>query len=220
MRCAHASLRVFVLTSLLGMVAPIRLARASSADELVSMGKSRESVGDVNVALKDYMSALRIDPTHEGAYLALGALRERTGDANEAERTYAVAIEHIPTATAPFLALARLWWRTGREEDGSTLLWRLAEARAPEVLQDLAAHFEQRAESLRALATWRRLASLARIRDNAPLAVLAEENAHAIVQFVRELDPVTRPTRPTLARSILIQVSAKAAAHVSPQKTP
>jgi tetratricopeptide (TPR) repeat protein len=168
------------------------------------MAQSREQSGEPQAALRGYVDAIALDPSHEPSYLALGALRERLGDVSEAERTFAVGAAHVPQSTRLFIELARVHYSLGRRDLATQEILRVA-PRDPTALRALAQWNEAARDFPQALASWRAALAFARENGDAGLAHDARDGVRALVFFLGELDPATHPAvlsadRRTLAK--------------------
>jgi len=164
---------------------------SSAAAELTRQGREHAQKGDDALAMRRFADAVRLDPSYGPAYLELAAARERTGDLVEAERTYDVAIEHIPSFVAAFRARAALLKRMGEFTREIADLEHLARvAQGPDTLRALAARYVEDRAWPAALATFRRLRTLAEQSGDAQLVRESTVQVRALAVLCAELDPV------------------------------
>ena len=163
---------------------------SSAAAELTRQGREHAEKGDDALAMRRFSDAVRLDPSYGPAYLELAAARERAGDLVEAERTYDVAIEHIPSFVPAFRARAALLRRMGdiaREIADLEHLARVAEG--PDTLRALAARYVEDRAWPAALATFRRLRTLAERSGDEQLVRESTVQVRALAVLCAELDP-------------------------------
>src|SRR5271166_952840 len=99
---------------------------ASSADDLVQQAHEHEAANDDPVAVRRYVDALAIEPTHAGAWMGLGALRMRLGDPVEAERVYDAALVRLPALRQALRGRAEARWAQGRRPEAEADLEQFA----------------------------------------------------------------------------------------------
>jgi tetratricopeptide (TPR) repeat protein len=188
---------MIVLVAALGVSLPTSAradppAPGESAAELTRQGQAHVHEGNDGLAVRRFIEAITIDPTHGPAYLALAAARERAGDLAEAERTYDLALEHIPNFAAAYRARAALKRRMGEPQGEITDLEMVAAiAESPESLRALAARYVEDKSWPAALATWRRIAALETTRADDRARREAMMKVRALTVLCAELDPVT-----------------------------
>jgi tetratricopeptide (TPR) repeat protein len=199
-------------------------AHASSCDGLVQSARSHESSGEPDIALRQYNDAVSLDPTCASAWLGLGALRARTGDAAEAERVYSAALSHLPSLTSAIAGRARLRWQLGRTEEAEDDMRRYVDGAvttdvraALSALVEVASWYGSVHRAPAQLATWRRVAALARGADPA-LEAKARTTIEALVLVVGPADPVTHPpassNEATRARYAFVELLRSVAARL------
>jgi tetratricopeptide (TPR) repeat protein len=190
------------------LVALARQASASSCDDLVRSAKAHEAAGDSDVALRVYNDAVRLDPTCAAAWLGLGNLRAKTGDAAEAERVFDAALAHVPSLPEAIAGRARSRWRLGRGSEAEDDMKEFVERSVPNDphaalagLVELASWYAAMNRPPAQLACWRRIAALAHAVDDA-LEARAKTTVRALAIVVGDADPVTRPSRRDLLRTV------------------
>jgi len=200
--------RAFEFVLALMLVVLARRASASSCDELVRSAKAHETAGESDVALRVYNDAVRLDPTCGAAWLGLGNLRAKTGDAAEAERVFDAALTHVPFLPEAIAGRARSRWRLGRGAEAEEDMRQFVDRSAPNDpraalggLVELAGWYASMNRPPAQLACWRRIAALAHGVDEA-LEARAKTTVRALAIVVGDADPVTRPPRRDLLRSV------------------
>lgn len=169
-------------------------AATSSADELVRQAREHEAAREDDVALRRYVEALTIDPSHEDAWMGLGALRMKLGDAAEADRVYSSALDHVPTLRRALAARARARWAMGRHADAENDLETYATLENDTAaLRELADWFGRDGRTPAQLATWRRLLAIATREGDAEAAKDARRVVRALVILVDSADPASSP---------------------------
>lgn len=179
--------------------APSQASPSSSAELLVSQGKAREAEGDEVTAIKRYSDALAMDPTAEGAYLALGALRAKRGELYEAEEVYALCVQRVPSSVDAVLARAHVRRLRGRlpyaADDlarAQAMIGHPATEREIALLREVVALKREQREPAAELAAWRRLLSIGQARVDGALVKEASLQARALGIFVGDIDPALR----------------------------
>ncbi|WP_437594464.1 tetratricopeptide repeat protein [Sorangium sp. So ce1000] len=220
---AAASLAAALLAALLHGAA---LARAdgvgwatAQAAELTRQAEARAAAGEVDVALRRYLEAVRFDATYGPAYLGLGALYERAGDPREAERAYTVGLDHVSGFVEGHRARAALRSREGRRDEAIADLEAAAALRGDDggLLQELAAAYVAAGALPAALGVARRLSALAARQGDRALAAAATTQARALSVLIGEADPVRAggadrgPVRRALARYAAARPEGRAA---------
>jgi tetratricopeptide (TPR) repeat protein len=195
---------VALLVALAGLLA-VRIARASSSgDELVRQAQAHEAAHEDEVAVRRYMDALTIDPTHEEAWLGLGALRLRLGEPAEAERVFQAALLRLPTLHRALLGRAHARWALGRHADAEVDLETFANMDASvDALRELAGWYGSDGRAPAQLATWRRLLAMA---NDDPSQREAHRMVRALVLLVDGADPASSPIGPDATRRALASI--------------
>lgn len=165
---------------------------ASSAQDLVRSARAHEQAHEEDLALRQYMEALTLDPTCEEAYLGLGSLRTRRGDLREAERVYSVALEHVPALPAARLARAYVRRSLGANTQAAEDLLAGSEDEVG-ALRILASWHGEDGQTPAQLAVWRRLATHAEARLDTTLLREARTIVRALVILVGTADPAAAP---------------------------
>jgi tetratricopeptide (TPR) repeat protein len=186
-------------SALTSVVAMSRAAQAepeswatTQAAEMTRQGDDHARRGEPETAALRYLDALRFDATYGAAYLALGSVYEATGDPKEAERAYAMGIDHIAGFAEAFRARGRLRRRLERREDALGDFEAAASFRGddPALLRELADAYVALGRLPAALATMRRIASLADEQHDARSGTEARVRSRALALLVAEADPV------------------------------
>jgi tetratricopeptide (TPR) repeat protein len=196
--------------SLAAWLAPAAALANESSDELVRQARAHESAREDDVAVRRYMEALEIDPTHEEAWLGLGALRLRLGEPGEAERVYDAALARVPTMHRALEGRAHARWARGRHPDAEADLetYTALEPGAA-TLRELAAWYGADGRTPAQLATWRRLLVLAAQTDDAAAAQEARRMVRALVILSEGVDPVTSPASPDATRRAIARIARR-----------
>src|SRR4051812_33253848 len=199
------------LAGILAFVAAMAVAipaGASSALELVKIARAHELAREDDLALRNYMDALALDPTCDEAYLGLGSLRARRGDLREAERVYSVALEHRPSLRAARTARAYVRRALGmRAEAVEDLL--MGSEEDPSVLRVLAGWHGEDGQTPAQLAVWRRIAARAEMLQDQVLREEARRMVRALVILVGPADPAASPPDDHGLRKVAAGVARK-----------
>ncbi|MBV9946638.1 MAG: tetratricopeptide repeat protein [Myxococcales bacterium] len=194
----------------LASAAPARALASSSADELVRQARAHEASGEDDVAVRRYMDALTIEPTHEGAWLGLGALRVRMGETAEAERVYSSALARVPTLRAALEGRARARWALERHPEAETDLEAFATSDASlPAWRELAGWYGADGRSPAQLAVWRRILRLAVEREDAASEREARRMVRALLVLVDTADPASSPPWPDTTRRSLAAIARR-----------
>lgn len=191
-------------------VAPPAFAEAPWARRLALSHYERAQIyeqrDDVAQALREYTAALAIDSTLGDAYLHLGAIRERMGDPREAELVYSEAIRLGDTRARALLQRSHLRRQAGLSQQALADLEASIELDPNrDALKELTHHYVEAHAWSAALASARRVASLAQ-RDG---DTAAYEAAHLEIRALRvlaaEVDPSTQraPRHAWIARALI-----------------
>ncbi|MBL8741156.1 MAG: tetratricopeptide repeat protein, partial [Myxococcales bacterium] len=143
------------------------------------------------------------------AYLELASLREASGELDEAERVLSVGLERIPGFVEGVAARGDLYARAKRYEDATTTFLQLSTMKPDDepTLQKVLVNATRARLLPVALASARRLASLAARRDDQAALKDARLTVRALSRLLGEVDPVahglrlTDPVRRALARA-------------------
>lgn len=186
-------------------------ARANeSSDELVRQARAHEASREDDVAVRRYMEALEIDPTHEDAWLGLGALRLRLGEPGEAERVYDAALARVPTMHRAFEGRARARWARGRHPEAEADLETYATLEPSAAsLRELAGWYGADGRTPAQLATWRRLLAMAAQSDDAAAEHEARRMVRALVILSEGVDPVSSPLAPDATRRAIARIARR-----------
>lgn len=177
------------------------------ARALTEQGRAHRKSGDTSRAIARFNEALAIDATFGDAYIELSGLREASGELDEADRVLAVGLERIPGFVEGLAARGDLYGRAKRYDEATTAFLQLAAMKPddePTLHKVLVNAMRARLLPV-ALASARRLASLAARRDDQAAAKDARLTAKALARLVGEVDPValgkrsSDPTRRALA---------------------
>lgn len=205
MRRSRALPAVALLACWLGGASP---AVAGSADELVAMARARELEHQPDLALRRYMDALAIEPTHEGAYLGLAGLRTKLGDLREAERVYSALLDRRPSSSAGLLGRARVRRMLGRAELAEADLRHAADAE-PATLKELATWRGEGGRLPAQLAVWREIQVAAARRGDEALLREARTMVDALTLVVGTADPASAPAFDTPVRRSLAALTRR-----------
>lgn len=182
------------------------------AEELVDRGDAHARDGDLELAVRRYADALRLDPACKRAYLALGEARERMGDLREAERTYAVALDRVPSFVPAMRARARVLRALGRRDEAVRELETAARVHGDlDVLTELAAAYVERSAWPAALATFRRIRATLAAGGSSRRLDEVDRQVRALSALAAELDPV-RAGGATWERRALASIARRTAA--------
>ncbi len=149
-----------------------------------------EQRGDIAQALREYTECIAIDSTLGDAYLHLGALRERMGDAREAELVYSEAYRLGDARAAALLQRSHLYRSAGQSALALGDLEASVELDAsPGALRELAQQYVEMEAWSAALATARRLASMAQESGDRAAFEAARLEVRALRVLAAEADP-------------------------------
>ena len=179
------------------------------ARTLTEQGRAHRKSGDTGRAIARFNEALAIDATFGDAYLELASLREASGELDEAERVLSVGLERIPGFVEGVAARGDLYARAKRYEDATTTFLQLSTMKPDDepTLQKVMINATRARLLPVALASARRLASLAARRDDQAALKDARLTVRALSRLLGEVDPVahglrlTDPVRRALARA-------------------
>jgi Tfp pilus assembly protein PilF len=167
---------------------PDTAARRARADAFVERGRRYLDAGDPGSAVGFFVDALRVDPRHEAAYLALVTAHRRRQRNDDAIAVLELALRMRPRSIPLRLARADLLVDLSRERDALQDL-RVATGLDPndgrawcvraEVARTVGAYTES-------LAAYRRAASFVGACAD------ADRYARALLGLARETDPVAR----------------------------
>src|SRR3954466_1528906 len=90
---------------------------ASSVDAQILRANALANLKDIDAALKEIDSAIRLDPQRSTSYESLGALELVRGDTTAAEAAFKRAVAIAPQSVAAHLALANYYWAADRRDD-------------------------------------------------------------------------------------------------------
>lgn len=174
------------------------------------MAVVHEQNGEDDVAVRRYMEALTLDPSHGGAYMGLGALRFRRAELQEAERVYSVALAHRPDLDDALLARGRVRWALSNAQGGQHDMQEffLRSGRV-DILRELADWQGRRGNVVAQLAVWRQLRAVSQVHQDAELAHQATVMVRALQILAGSLDPAALPVAPTPARRALSSVARR-----------
>ena len=167
--------------------------------------------GDIAQALREYSESIAIDSTLGDAYLGLGALRERMGDAREAELVYSAALRLGDARARTLLQRSHLHRAAGHRAQALADLEASVELDASrEALAELAHHYVEAQAWSAALATFRRIASLAQAAGDNPALETARLEVRALRVLAAETDPSTqRPKRHDWVGRALVNIARR-----------
>lgn len=187
-------------------VAPQTAAADSPAQEnwatqraraLTEQGRAHRKSGNTNQAVARFNEALAIDGTFGDAYIELALLREASGELDEAERVLAVGLERIPGFVEGLAARGDLYGRAKRYDQATTTFLQLSAMKPDDepTLHKVLINATRARLLPVALASARRLASLAAKREDQAAAKDARLTAKALARLVGEADPVAQGKR-------------------------
>ncbi len=186
----------------------------SAAEQWLGRGNEYATRGDIGRAFAAYLEALRMDPGHCQAYIAMGRLRELMGDAGEAERSYASAARCPATAAEALARRAHLRRRLGRLSEAchdleSSLSFDPSD---PGRWDELGQWYVQASAWPAALALYRRLLSAAESKNRAEESARLKLQVAALTVLAAEADLVTadRGGRPNWVRRSLATIARMA----------
>jgi tetratricopeptide (TPR) repeat protein len=167
------------------------------ARALTEQGRAHRKSGDSGRAVARFNEALSIDATFGDAYIELASLREASGELDEAERVLAVGLERIPGFVEGVAARGDLYGRAKRYDQATTAFLQLAAMKPDDepTLHKVLLNATRARLLPVALASARRLASLAAKRDDQAAAKDARLSAKAIARLIGEADPVAQGRR-------------------------
>ncbi len=169
------------------------------ARALTEQGRAHRKSGDSARAIARFNEALAIDATFGDAYIELAGLREATGELDEADRVLAVGLERIPGFVEGLAARGDLYGRAKRYDEATAAFLELAEMKPDDepTLHKVLENAMRARQLPVALASARRLASLAARRADPATAKDARLTAKALARLVGEVDPVAQGKRST-----------------------
>ena len=168
-----------------------------SAQLLVNQGLELEEHRNELAALRRYSDALAMDPSCEGAYLALGNLRMRRNELHEAEDVFEQALMRVPGSAGARLGRAKAHRARGQMTQAAEDLRSALELAAHDgselevaLLREQVALARERGRPAEELPAWRRLSGVARLRSDGALLREATVQVRAITRFLDDIDPV------------------------------
>ncbi len=170
-----------------------------------------EQRGDIAQALREYTEAIAIDSTLGDAYAHLGSLRERMGDAREAELVYSEGLRLGDSRAQTLLARSHLHRAAGRSSQALADLEASVELDPTRpALEELARDYVEAHAFSAALATFRRILSLAQNSGDSSAIETARLEVRALRVLAAETDPSTqRAKRHDWVGRALISISRR-----------
>jgi tetratricopeptide (TPR) repeat protein len=110
-----------------GLLGRAVVERPDDATLRVNLGSALRHQGDLEGARREYLEAVRLDPTLAIAHFNLGVVEAERGDQDAATRAYQQAMSADPTYRDPRLNLANTLLRLGRQREALELYRGLVE---------------------------------------------------------------------------------------------